>query len=218
MNNVAQDVRELLGRYMSPISAKSILDLSVSWSGVDLAQLANGDVERLMAEMDKGIQLYVRRPDLHQECLERLGDLLRNTDSEPPEQQQTSTRIEVCEEDDIVTARNIGRDLCQQLGFSLTIQIKVATAISELARNIIQYAGHGEIRVATVGDNRRGIEIVSTDRGPGIADVDLILSGLYQSRTGMGIGLLGTKRLMDEFEVNSTPGAGTEVRAVMFPD
>ena len=68
--------------------------------------------------------------------------------------------------------------------------------------------------------NRMGsvLEVVSTDQGPGIADLEVILSGLYQSRTGMGIGLLGTKRLMDEFEIDTRPGAGTEVRAVMYPD
>lgn len=218
MPDLARDVKALLGRYMSPISAKSILDLSVTWADVDLLHLSPDGVARLLAEMDKGIQLYVRRPDLHRECLERLNTLLSsNGDGAAAPREEPRAAIEVRVEDDVVTARNFGRDVCQRLGFSLTIQIQVATAISELARNIIQYAGHGVITIAVVGEERRGIEIVARDEGPGIADLETVLSGSYHSRTGMGIGLLGTKRLMDEFEVRTAPGAGTEVVARMFP-
>jgi len=220
VSNLGQSVRELLARYMSPISAKSILDLSVAWSGVDMARLARDDVERLVAEMDKGIQLYVRKPEEHRDCLLRLAELLRSNGAASPEREQEPaqhTEIEVSDEDDIVTARNFGRDLCQQLGFTLTVQIQIATVVSELARNIVLYAGRGKIIVASIEGARRGVEIRASDEGPGIDDLETILGGGYRSRTGMGIGLLGSKRLMDEFEIETSPETGTEIRTRLFP-
>lgn len=114
-------------------------------------------------------------------------------------------------EGDIVRARGAGRDICRGLGFAEINQVKVATAISELARNIHQYAGRGVITLKTLGAPRPGIEIVARDAGPGIPDTKLVLSGSYRSRTGMGKGLLGARRLMDAFELVSEPGKGTLV-------
>lgn len=88
----------------------------------------------------------------------------------------------------------------------------VATAISEVARNIIEYAHSGEILIQLVNDaERRGVMVVATDEGPGIADVEQALLDGYSTGKGLGIGLPGTKRLMDEFEVRSTVGRGTTV-------
>ncbi|MBX3208874.1 MAG: anti-sigma regulatory factor [Labilithrix sp.] len=114
-------------------------------------------------------------------------------------------------EGDIVRARGAGRDMCRELGLSEINQVKVATAISELARNIFTYAKTGNISLRRLAAPRAGIEIVATDRGPGIADVKLVLSGTYKSKTGMGKGLLGTKRLVDFFEIDSGPERGTRV-------
>lgn len=119
--------------------------------------------------------------------------------------------IPIIAEDDIVRARSRGREVCRSLGFTEINQVKVATAISELARNIFQYAGKGSLTLRIVEGPRRGIEIVAKDEGPGIADVKLVLGGTYKSKSGMGMGLLGTKRLMDHFEVESAPGKGTLV-------
>jgi serine/threonine-protein kinase RsbT len=119
--------------------------------------------------------------------------------------------IPILVEDDIVRARSAGRDLCRDLGFSEINQVKVATAISELARNIFQYAKTGLVVLRTLSGARAGIEIVASDQGPGITDVPLVLGGNYRSRTGMGKGLLGARRLMDHFEIDSGPGRGTKV-------
>ena len=121
------------------------------------------------------------------------------------------TEIPILVEDDIVRARGAGRDLCRDLGFSEINQVKVATAISELARNIFQYAKTGLVVLRRLGGARPGIEIVARDNGPGIPDVQLVLGGSYRSRTGMGKGLLGSRRLMDHFEIDSGPGRGTTV-------
>ena len=114
-------------------------------------------------------------------------------------------------EGDIVRARGAGRDMCRDLGLSEINQVKVATAISELARNIFHYAKTGNILLTRLGAPRPGIEILATDKGPGIPDLKLVLSGSYKSRTGMGKGLLGARRLVDFFEVDSAPDRGTRV-------
>jgi serine/threonine-protein kinase RsbT len=113
---------------------------------------------------------------------------------------------------DIVAARQEGRVIALNLGFSLGDATVVSAAISEIARNILDYTPGGEIvlRVVERG-GRRGIEIVGSDQGPGIADVQQALQDGYSTSGSLGLGLPGARRLMDEFEIDSEPGAGTTV-------
>lgn len=114
--------------------------------------------------------------------------------------------------DDIVTARQAGRSLALDLGFSLTDVTMIATAISEVARNITSYAGSGEIRLAiTDRDGRRALVVEAVDSGPGIVDVSRALEDGYSSGGGLGLGLPGAGRLMDWLEVRSQPRNGTRV-------
>ncbi len=118
---------------------------------------------------------------------------------------------------DIISARQRGRDLGVELGFAKTDLALIATAISELARNILTYASRGEIEVAIEeAAGRRGLLVVARDQGPGIADIALALQDGYSTSRSLGIGLPGVRRLMDEFEVISEPGAGTIVRAMKW--
>ena len=111
---------------------------------------------------------------------------------------------------DIVTARQEGRALAAQLGFSSSEQTLIATAISEAARNILQYAGHGTITIDTAEEgNKRGILIIAQDSGPGIPDVEQALIDGYSSAGGLGLGLPGMKRLMSELEIISEVDKGT---------
>src|SRR5437899_6507767 len=113
---------------------------------------------------------------------------------------------------DIVTARQRGRALAAGLGFSGSDLTVIATAISELARNIIEYATTGEIVLGQGHqDGRRGIVIVARDEGPGIPDVARALAAGYSTGPGLGLGLPGVRRLMDEFDIASRPGQGTTV-------
>jgi len=121
-------------------------------------------------------------------------------------------RVEIHSDLDIVTARVAGRELAQEMGFGVIDQARVATAISELTRNVVLYAGEG---VAVMGevvgeDGRRGIEVVVEDKGPG-EDVKLALRNGYSTGRGFGMGLPGTRRLMDEFEIETVVGEGTKV-------
>jgi serine/threonine-protein kinase RsbT len=113
---------------------------------------------------------------------------------------------------DIVTARQRGRALAAALGFSGSDLTLIATAISELARNIIEYATTGEIVLSPEGSaGRPGIVIVARDEGPGIPDVSRALSAGYSTGPGLGLGLPGVRRLMDDFEITSHAGRGTTV-------
>ena len=113
---------------------------------------------------------------------------------------------------DVVVARQKGREIAAGHGFSGTDQTLIATAISELARNIVSYAGRGEITLGAIEDaGRRGILVVARDDGPGIPDIPLAMSDGYSTGKSLGLGLPGARRLMDEFELTSTPGAGTTV-------
>jgi len=115
---------------------------------------------------------------------------------------------------DIVTARHEGRTLASELGFSAAELAFIATAISELARNIVLYARRGEIRISLIQDGRRrGIQVIAADEGPGIPNIKKALNGGYSTSGGLGLGLPGVRRLMDETEVTSAAGKGTTVRA-----
>jgi serine/threonine-protein kinase RsbT len=115
-------------------------------------------------------------------------------------------------EADIVLARQKGRELAADIGFSSTEQTIVALAISEIARNIVSYAERGEITFAKLNDGaRRGLMVVARDQGPGIADIDLAMRDGYSTARSLGIGLPGAKRVMDEFEIESERDRGTTV-------
>lgn len=113
---------------------------------------------------------------------------------------------------DIVVARQKGRALAAQIGFSSTEATLIATAISELARNIVFYAKRGEIILRSIENpGTRGMMIVGRDEGPGIRDVGSAMRDGYSTSGGLGLGLPGVRRLMDEFEIQSEPGRGTTV-------
>jgi serine/threonine-protein kinase RsbT len=113
---------------------------------------------------------------------------------------------------DIVIARTLARDTAKSLGFGPIDQARIATAVSELARNIFLYAGSGSVTVREVEKNaRRGIEIVCEDQGPGIPDINVALQDGYSTSRGMGMGLPGAKRLMDEFDIRTQDGVGTTI-------
>jgi serine/threonine-protein kinase RsbT len=115
---------------------------------------------------------------------------------------------------DIVAARVEGRNLAKDMGFGIIDQARLATAITELARNVVLYAHAGQLTVRRIQvDDKVGIEILCEDEGQGIADVERVMRGDDSAKHAEGMGLPGTKRLMDEFEIESQPGVGTTVRA-----
>jgi serine/threonine-protein kinase RsbT len=135
----------------------------------------------------------------------------------PPEPEE---RIAIESDNDVVTARQRARALAAKLDLTSTDQTLLATAISEVARNITTYATRGEVLLSIVRDagppTREGIRVVARDQGPGIADLDLAMQDGYTSGGGLGLGLPGARRLVDEFDIQTAPAAGTTVTLVKW--
>lgn len=226
-----QAVIQILSQYLSPIIARSVMASARRRCGIDHASLDEADPFKLFQSLQAGLAVFIG--DLHhrERCEEKLSALLSvpagmerpsSTVPPPPVGRSSNLRakpapmaveaqhIPIESEDDIVPARVAVRGLCVTLGFSRATQVRVCTVVSELTRNIVQYAGRGELRFRRLADPP-GIELVARDDGPGIADVEAILSGRYRSRTGLGKGLSGTRAVMDEFRLDSDPDGGTTV-------
>jgi serine/threonine-protein kinase RsbT len=127
-------------------------------------------------------------------------------------------RIAIESDADVVTARQRARQLAIGLEMPSTDQTLLATAISEVARNITAYAQRGEVSLELVRDGRgrRGIRVVAHDDGPGIADLERALTDGYTTGGGLGLGLPGARRLVDEFDIETAPGQGTTVTLVKW--
>lgn len=133
--------------------------------------------------------------------------------SELDDGEEGTTRVEIRSDPDIVAARRVVRELAAGLGFPKVEQTLVATAVSEMARNIVRFAGEGEVVLEVVAEGgRTGIQVTVRDAGPGIPDLPAALSDGYSTYAGLGLGLPGSRRVMDEFEIESEPDRGTTVR------
>ncbi|WP_413628522.1 ATP-binding protein [Herbaspirillum frisingense] len=120
--------------------------------------------------------------------------------------------VAIGNEIDVVGARQRARQIAELCGFAQQDQVRIATSISELARNAFRYAGRGQVEFAIEGSTApQTLLMCVRDQGPGIADLELVLSGRYQSHTGMGLGLTGARKLMDAFDIETAPGKGTTV-------
>ena len=124
---------------------------------------------------------------------------------------------EIAGDDDVVRVRQLVRTVAVAVKLSLVDQTKLVTAASELARNTLVYGGGGTVEVNTVDSGRRrGVRIVFADEGPGIADLDLALTDGYTTGGGLGLGLSGARRLVDEFEIDTATGQGTRITVVKW--
>jgi len=123
-----------------------------------------------------------------------------------------SERLDIRSSDDVVRVRQITRTLALEAGLGLVDQTKIITAASELARNVIDYGGGGQVLLDVLENaGRRGLRLCFEDKGPGIADIEAALKDGFTTGKGMGLGLGGAKRLSNEFAIVSKPGAGTKV-------
>ncbi len=124
----------------------------------------------------------------------------------------SDVRVPINQEADIIVARQKGRALAAELGFTAGQLALVATAISEIARNVVEYAGRGEMAIRVVqNEGRRGVGIVAEDSGPGIANLEEAMQDGYSTGGGLGLGLPGAKRLMDDFDIDTQVGRGTRI-------
>ncbi|MEK3936682.1 anti-sigma regulatory factor [Sporosarcina sp. FSL W7-1349] len=125
--------------------------------------------------------------------------------------------VDIYTEWDIVAARQLGRKEAKQIGFGTVDQARITTAISELARNIYLYAGKGRIEIERLAaGGSMGMLIIASDEGPGIPDVRKVMEDGFSTSGGLGAGMPGVKRLMDEFKVETEPGVGTVITATKW--
>ncbi|HEY4578450.1 MAG TPA: anti-sigma regulatory factor [Savagea sp.] len=125
--------------------------------------------------------------------------------------------VEIITEWDVVAARQLGRDEAKAVGFGTVDQARITTAISELARNIYLYAGTGKIEIERIDEgHRKGLRIVSADNGPGIPDLRKVMEDGFTTSGGLGAGMPGVRRLVDEFKIETEIGEGTTITAVKW--
>ncbi|MED1205470.1 anti-sigma regulatory factor [Heyndrickxia acidicola] len=125
--------------------------------------------------------------------------------------------VKILNEWDIVAVRQLGRNVAKELNFGTVDQARITTAISELARNIFLYAGQGQVHIEKVYEHGKwGLRIIAEDNGPGIQDIRKVMEDGFSTSGGLGAGLPGVKRLMDDFDIESTPNKGTVVTATKW--
>lgn len=212
LTGFALEVYRILNQHISQPNCRAIIAACAAVAGVAQSALEPDHLPIIAAQVERTFVVFGVHPDMKARCLAALRAAARQAEH------HGETLVPVNVEGDVVTARNMGKDICRDLGFTEVAYVKVATAISELARNILKYAGKGQISLRRLSGEREGIEVVASDQGPGIADVGLVLSPKYRSKSGMGVGLRGTQRLMDHFEVRSQVGSGTTVILRKYKD
>lgn len=207
-------VRGVLMGYVSSITADSVLKAALRRAGRSTTDIDRDGVdEPIVAELGRGLAFFLSSDRDRQESIAKLSAVMQQP---VVGRGATSASVEITDESCIVDARTQARALARDLGFCKVDQAKIATCVSELARNVYAYAKRGRLDLVPVSAPRSGLRVVSTDSGPGIPNVQEILSGAYQSKTGMGLGILGCKRLMDEFELQTKPGLGTVITLVKY--
>lgn len=213
MNTHYQRTLKTLERFLSPATARALLSRSLKEQGRSASTLGPADLMRMEQDLRRGVRLFV---DVSQrEEADREISLFCGGNQTLPE----GVSISIQTEGDISRVRAQARKLCTACGANPYSMQKIATVVSELARNIVLYAGNGELTITprqrSNGDSlsaKTSINICASDKGPGIPNLNQILSGGYQSRTGLGKGLLGTKRLAESFDVITSSG-GTTITA-----
>jgi serine/threonine-protein kinase RsbT len=197
---------DVLQRYISPVNARSMLLRALQQQGLDPARLTRDGLRRCGQNLRRGVALFV--DPLHREAAYQDIAQLCGAERDGVE----SSVLHITAESDIGKARAEARRICDALGASPFAMQKVATIVSELARNMVLYAGGGIVEISSTNGETRRVVVTGSDHGPGIPNLQEVLSGRYKSRTGLGRGLLGTKRLADRFDV-STGRDGTRVIA-----
>jgi serine/threonine-protein kinase RsbT len=228
--DATEELVEALKQYFSAPIARALLTSTLRHARLDGAAIHRRAIPEVVTALERTLPMYIADAARRGECLGRLRKLVpreadTTVDKSTPRSagrlavskptSGASTVLQIVTADDVANACEVGRDLARRVGFPHLQQTKIATAIAELARNILLYAVAGEVRIAAIDVPRPGVEVSATDEGPGIADLELVMSKSYRSRTGMGMGLKGSKRLMDIFEIESST-RGTTVLARKF--
>jgi len=206
MNKDVEAITSILERYMSRVNARGLVARALQERGLSEHLIKREDLVKCSPALRRGIELFVP-PKVQPEALDRFKEFFR------VRSEAAAARVELTKEADITIARPEARRMCENSGATPFCMQKVTTIVSELARNIVLYAQRGTIDLGFVNQDRRSrIVITAVDNGPGIPNLNVIMGGQYQSRTGLGKGILGTKRLADTFHI-TTGSQGTSITA-----
>jgi serine/threonine-protein kinase RsbT len=224
MKTVETEIGAILTGTISSITQRSIFNRLGGLAKMSLAQLSAADRLTIMTELENSVRLFARSnsPALIASCARVLNSASATGVGGSAAGAAAAggilaapKKLAIEQEKDIATARLEAWGEAVRIGLSKFASVKVATAVSELARNIIFYAEKGSVELRAVKDERgvHGLQIVATDQGPGIAPAKLeeIWSGTYKSQRGMGKGLVAVKKLVDDFQLDTRPGIGTTV-------
>lgn len=203
MSPTYQQLLQVLRGYLSPTNAEGLLMRTVREMDVHPQELSAFHIPPMVPTIERRARLY-----LDNMRLERMVNEMAALGADRPSRR--SRTLSVQREPDISTARQTAKAICEAAGARSFIVHKVATIVSELARNIVQYTPGGTIEMAVHRDRSVRVTIVASDQGAGIQALDDVLAGRYRSRTGMGRGILGVQRLADRFGITTGP-TGTRV-------
>lgn len=207
MSDTYREIAAVLERYLSKVNAGSILGRALRDINLTPDRVSARDLPRVLIKLESGIRLFLG-PGMQEQLRRELHAISGY-------REVTAQTVAIRTERDVSHARILAMTLCDDIGARLHIAQKVATAVSELARNILNYAGTGTIEIGAPPEGPPRMLIRAVDTGPGIPNLEEILSGRYRSKRGLGLGILGVKRLADRFVID-TNKAGTRVEAEML--
>lgn len=206
MIGAQERILAVLGRHLSALNAQNVVARALRDARIAGPALTADDIRRLQPAIERGLRLFLPLSAVA-DVLSELGRAFAPGD--PPRPRMLAIRVE----NDVSEARLAARAMCEVLGARRVVVQKVATIVSELARNIYMYTPNGgSIELVPGEGTRPRLTVRAVDDGPGIPNLDEVLGGRYKSRTGLGAGLLGTKRLVDRFEIATGP-TGTRIEA-----
>ena len=197
----------VLQQFFSTAIARTLLTVARRRAQCPEGPVQGAGLVALVQALQDSIPSYLADPARQASCAAALQAVVREQNEAGAGLPQL---VPVRSDADVRVVTDTVRSHAVELGMSVLDQTKLMTAAAELARNILQYARSGELRFRVL-EGRRGLGIEAADQGPGIADVTKVMSPGYRSKTGMGVGLQGTKRLVDTFEIRSAAGQGTVV-------
>jgi serine/threonine-protein kinase RsbT len=199
-----ENLIELLKRHISGVNARALMGRALRENGLSGPNVTRSDLAKCMSTLRRGVDLFVDQRARQA----ALREIVLFCDGDAAVAAPAAFLVTIETEADIGTARSAARRISGVVGASLFCRQKVATIVSELARNIVLYAQRGTVEIIPHGTTK--IVVRALDQGPGIPNLEHVLSGKYQSKTGLGRGLLGTKQLADRFDI-STGSAGTQI-------
>ncbi|HEY2289077.1 MAG TPA: ATP-binding protein [Thermoanaerobaculia bacterium] len=228
MKTVEKEIGSILSGTISSITQRSIFNRLGGLATTPIQQLTANDRATIMQELESSVRLFARSnsSQLIASCAKALSpgpgsgpvSTAAGSGGGAAAVPMTPKKLSIEQEKDIATARLEAWSEAVRIGLSKFASVKVATAVSELARNIVFYAGKGFVELRSVKDDRGilGLQIIAADQGPGIppAKLEEIWAGTYKSQRGMGKGLVAVKKLVDDFHLDTRPGIGTTVTCV----